>query len=524
MYQIIGIFLLALAVRLIALGNFPVGFHVDEVKVGWNALSILRTLKDDHNMLLPLYYNTFGDFRPTGIFYLSIPALAIFKSSIFAVRFTSALFGALTVFPLFLLSNLIFKKQKNVGLFAGLILALSPWHISVSRATSEVVISGFFVMTAIYFAYTNKQGLLFHSKKLFLGLISILISYFLYHSARILLPIYLLFITFKFNLDKKFVSFAIVLTLVLTLGGASRERFSQVSLFNSENVTYELQQSKENKIVVYTRSLIKEYGRYFSTDFLIGEAAKPYRYLTPGVGLLNYVDLFLLLTGIYLLINKKNWTFIIFLVASPLAAILTYEDSPNLHRSLYMIFFIAIIEGYALSQIKHKKTILFIILASFIYFLSSYFRSGLKLPYQRNLYIDSPTYRNMGNVDLAKKIESYKNEYDLIYITNFPDNLYPWYAFFNDKDPKGFNSESFELESNERRYENIIFTDDKCPSDYVFSLPNIKTNKVLVIDSGQCATDSKIRDGLKARLIEEIKRPDDSVVFAIFSQIPETGR
>ena len=61
---IILIFLLALGLRIYKLGTFPVGFHVDEVKVGWNALSILKTGKDDWGNRLALYYNSFGDFRP----------------------------------------------------------------------------------------------------------------------------------------------------------------------------------------------------------------------------------------------------------------------------------------------------------------------------------------------------------------------------------------------------------------------------------------------------------------------------
>ena len=41
------IFALALFLRIFKLGEFPYGFHVDEVKVAWNALSILKTGRDD---------------------------------------------------------------------------------------------------------------------------------------------------------------------------------------------------------------------------------------------------------------------------------------------------------------------------------------------------------------------------------------------------------------------------------------------------------------------------------------------
>ena len=143
----------------------------------------------------------------------------------------------------------------------------------------------------------------------------------------------------------------------------------------------------------------------------------------------------------------------------------------------------------------------------YAYFL----KSGLHIPYQKNLYIDSPTYRNVGNVELIEVVNKYKNDYKNIYITNFPDNLYPWYAFLNNKNPNEFNSKSLISKSNERRYENIIFTDTKCPSDF------IKESDVLIIDSGECPIDAKIKDGMKGKIIEEVKRPNGQRVYSVFA-------
>ena len=507
---------MALVLRIAWLGDFPVGFHVDEVKVGWNALSILQTLRDDHGNLLPIYYNTFGDYRPTGIFYLSIPLLSLLGNSIFAVRLTSALFGALTVIPIYLLTKALFKEKGNFGFWSAFVLAISPWHIEVSRATSEVAISTFFVIFAIYYFVklieTNKN------KYLYLSIIHTIISYTLYHSARLLIPIYfgaVLLYFFK-QIDKKKILpllFALAITLTLSINSQSRERLKQVSLFNSPNVIFELKQSQEPKVIVYSRNLIKEYGKYFSSDFLIGESAKPYRYLTLGVGLLNYIDLILLVIGTYLIFkNKSVWLIPFLLMLSPTVASLTFEDSPNLHRSFYMIPFIAILEAYAIEKFKFKKIIVSMFTISLVYFLYGYFfKSDLHIPYQKNLYIDSPTYRNIGNIELVEKISSQKSKYQQIYVTNFPDNLYPWYAFLGNLNPKDFNNKSYIENSNERRYENIIFTDTKCPSDYV------KGNNILVIDSAECPTESKIKDGLKANNIESIKRSDGSNVYIMFS-------
>lgn len=153
---LLWIFLLALFLRLYKLAEFPVGLHVDEIKAGWNALSIIETGRDDHGGLLSLYYDSFGDYRPTGIFYITIPSVLLFGRDEFAIRFPSALFGALSVIPIYLITNILTKKKKVVwnfefGHFAAFLMAANLWHIETSRATSEVVISTFFALCSIYY-------------------------------------------------------------------------------------------------------------------------------------------------------------------------------------------------------------------------------------------------------------------------------------------------------------------------------------------------------------------------------------
>src|SRR4030043_303316 len=133
------IFLLALLLRVYKLGTFPIGFHIDEAKVAWNAYSILKTGKDDLGKSFSLYYNTFGDYRPTGIFYVTIPSIIIFGQSEFAVRFPSAFFGALTVISLYFFVAELMKSNKQKvkyslsGMTASFLLAVSPWHIETGR-------------------------------------------------------------------------------------------------------------------------------------------------------------------------------------------------------------------------------------------------------------------------------------------------------------------------------------------------------------------------------------------------------
>ncbi|MCL4360317.1 hypothetical protein M1555_03640 [Patescibacteria group bacterium] len=64
---ILGCIILAgLAVRFFNLAGMPVGLHGDEVSIGYNAYSLLKTGRDQNGNFLPLAIDQFGDWRPAG--------------------------------------------------------------------------------------------------------------------------------------------------------------------------------------------------------------------------------------------------------------------------------------------------------------------------------------------------------------------------------------------------------------------------------------------------------------------------
>lgn len=538
------IFVLALFLRVYKLSSFPFGFHVDEVKVGWEASSILKTGKDDHGNFLSPYYNSIGDYRPTGIFYLTIPSLVLFGRNEFAVRFPSAFFGALTVLPIFYFAFEILNKRKWAYM-ASFLTAISPWHIEVSRATSEVVVSTFFALFALHFLVKLIKSL--DKKYLYFCLISITLSYLLYHAIRFLAPpFFLITIAFYINeikkkIIKKYVficlAFILVFSLALTISPQGRERFNQVSIFKDVDINYEIERIRtenkektlftiifDNKSAIYTRRFLEEYASYFGGSFLIGNGARPYRYTTPGAGLLGYIEVILLAVGLLEAVKgKRNLLPLFLLLIAPLPAAVTTEDAPNLHRAFLMLPFIIILEAYGFEKIadyckKYIKNIraLIIILLTFnlVLFLHMYFsHSLLHKPYIKDLVLDGSSYRNVGAKELALQIEKAKGNYDKIILTNQPDSIYPWYAFFTSKDPKEFNQYEIQSLKGPWQYQNIIFSQFKCPSDDSFTdYPN---ENILVVDSQDCPYESKIRDGLPIKVESVITRPDGGLVYAL---------
>ncbi len=550
------IFVLSLFLRTYKLGSFPVGFHVDEAKVAWNAMSILKTGMDDKGNRLSLYYNSIGDYRPTGIFYVVMPFVLFLGRSIFAVRFASSLFGALTVIPIYLLTNLILKKRPilkyklNIGYIASFLIAISPWHIEASRATSEVAISTFFALFAIYFFIK-----LIEEKKIrfvYLTVGFILLSYLLYHAIRFLAPPFFILVTIYYfkniKRDQHFkivlipIIFVLSLTIFLSSTKEGRQRFNQVSIFNDVDTNYEITRLHsengtsaslatkifDNKYQVYLRHFLMQYGDYFSEDFLIGYSAKPYRYVTPGTGLLMYTEVVLLIIGlISILRSKEKYLPLLLLLFAPLPAALTTEDAPNLHRSFFMIPFLIMIEAigaYTFLKIFNKysknalKITTIILLLNFSMFFYMYFsHAKIHKPFITDYVLDGSSYRDVGTIELAKKLDVLETRYDKIVISNAPDDLYPWYAFFADKDPKDFNSFAITRKDGPWNYKNVVFSQQRCPSDSAFN--DFTDTRLLVIDHWDCAYKSKIKDGLPAKVVDKILRPSGTEVYIFLEKI-----
>ena len=85
MKKIHHLFLLILVIasilRLYQLGHVPVSLDWDEVSLGYNAYSILKTGKDEFGQQLPLILRSFDDYKPALYAYLLIPFIFIFGLS-----------------------------------------------------------------------------------------------------------------------------------------------------------------------------------------------------------------------------------------------------------------------------------------------------------------------------------------------------------------------------------------------------------------------------------------------------------
>ncbi len=123
------ILLVAAALRLPAIGRVPPGLYHDEAYYGLDAVDVLR----GH---LQVYFPANNGREPLFI-YLAAGMVGLLGRSPFALRLTSAFVGMLTVAATAAAGRALFSRR--VGLLAAAILAVTLWHVHLSRVGFRAV-------------------------------------------------------------------------------------------------------------------------------------------------------------------------------------------------------------------------------------------------------------------------------------------------------------------------------------------------------------------------------------------------
>lgn len=538
-----AIFFLATFLRFYQLSSYPVGFHIDEANLGYNGYSLLQTGKDDSGHKFPLYISMFDDNNPTGYHYLTIPTIALFGLSEFAVRFPAALFGSLSVFAFFALVY-AFLLDKRIALFGSFLLAVSPWHIGMSRGSAETLVALFFVMLG--FAGVI-YGIRSHTRLYIVsGTLSLIISFFIYPTPRVFVPLlFLTIILFLFKIlykgSRKVFTYTVGSFLVVALtsfllvfiitGGTGR--FSQVSIFNTpgtklvllEQISEESGLGKHqflarvfhNKIINYTQTFTKNYFEYFSGEFLFISGGYPHLVRIPWMGELYILALPFLLLGVIVLFLKKDvYAKIPFLwiLFAPVVAAMTVDDIPNVRRVLVLLpmFELLVACGffYAYELVKKEWKKIYIIsisilfLCNFAYFLNQYFIQAT---------VHLTWYRNNGFDTMIQYVKEHYEEYDHFIITKDAGGMYPLILFYMKYDPALYQMQGSPRNPDFGGFGKFFFVPHACPSENHDDRFPLK-GKVLYVNRGDCPDSKNIK-------FYDISRQDGTRAFRLHSDTYE---
>ena len=430
---------LAGILRFANLTGVPPALNSDEIAIGYNAYSILKTGKDEYGVRFPLTFRSFDDYKMPVYVYMVAGSMKLFGFGDFAVRFPSALLGTVTVFLTYFLTKELFQK-KNIALLSSFLLAISPWHIHFSRAGYEANVAVFFIVGGVY---------LFLRKSFILSSVLFSLSIWTYLTPRIFVPLLALglaVIYWKELWKKKIeVVLAVLTALVLlfpivkmSLSAEGQMRAMGVSAFaNPDDLKKSVSRLAvdrgvfrifDNRRITYTITFLRGYFAHFDPNFLfLDKSIEKYR--APDMGLLYLFELPLLLVGMYVFVakwSKASGLLFWWILAAPVAAAFTLQ-LPHPVRTLVFLPAFQIIGAVGLARLARWRALLTLIIGiSVIYYLHHYFTF---------LPIENASYWYVGRKEMTQKIVLYENDYDKIIVSNSLDFPYIFYLYYRPVDP-----------------------------------------------------------------------------------------
>lgn len=376
-----GLYLLC---SLFRLESVPPGVNNDEAVIGYDAYSIWTTGRDHWGHMLPIEFQSFGDYKLPVYPYISAPIVGLLGLSVFSVRLTAVLGGLGCVLLTYVLGKKMFSLGVGVG-SAGL-LAVTPYFFGMSRMAVECSLALFFILLGTYLFLITSSA-----KGYFFSAIALGLSLFTYHSSRVLVPfIVLALIIERFHSirvlkaevirnfrKEKVLSFGVVLVVLLTtcligkvfLVGSGGARLTQIGIFKNitilDRANMQLGSCRsyfyaplckvfDNRYVYYFGEYIHNYLSQFSLNFLFLNTDNT-KGMLPSVGYFLISMIPMLCVGVYLFLKEfKNskegkWMLVAWILSAPLGASLAGPGSYS--RSFIIVFPLAIFSGIGLNKI-----------------------------------------------------------------------------------------------------------------------------------------------------------------------------
>ena len=469
LFGLVLILLLAAFLRFFRLGGVPPSLSWDETALGYNAYSVGLTGKDEYGKKWPIsYFASFGDYKPPVYVYLAVLPIKIFGLNEFAVRFPSAFFGTLTVLATYFLvkelfSDLVSQHPKiSVSLIASFLLAISPWHIIVSRQAFEANAATFLIVLGIFLFLKSLKN---SSWLTFVSAICFALSFYTFNSARLFIPLLLCSWAVIFRkelwLRRRDVFGGLVLGVLLLLpliphlvSPQGRLRFKEVNIFSDLGVIIEANRRIEldrntwwarlihNRRLGYLRSFLIHYFDHFKTDFLFFEGDINPKFSTRDTGQLYLIEALFLASGFYCLVKsggKTAWIILSWLLIGLIPAA-TARETPHALRTLVtlptwqIITALGVVKMIGKLKTGRAKIVLYS-LFSILYSLSFFY-------FLHNLFSHWPFEFSQdwqyGYKEVAHYALEHEKEYDEVWVSGVYGRPYIFFLFHQKRHPEFF--------------------------------------------------------------------------------------
>ena len=471
---LLAVLAVGFVLRIVGIANIPPGFNQDEAAFGYNAYSLLLTGRDEWGT--PFYrlpftnLRSFGDYKLPLYAFLAVPSVKILGLNEFAVRLPNAVIGTLAIAAVYYFSKKIFDNLNIDNSFqisnfklkiediASLLLAISPWSVSLSRGAFEANLVTLFFPLAAY---------LFLSRRYTLAALFFALNFYSYHSARFLTPVFvIMLLIFKPPARPNRTVFLILLFLftlpgLFSLTGAGARRAADVGIFSPTDDWQAVSQDRfrsvlsgvpdplsrlfHNKLFYLADVYVRNYLGYFSPQFLFSSGPAESGYgMMPGFGVLSWISLPLLMAFIIYLVKNPGPSILLlaFLLASPLPAALSKGGGYSANRAAVMIPFLMISCAYGFFFLvraagRFRQWISLALLSSAFVFSAFYLESYFFLSPFR---IGTSMFAGMR--ELVDRSVSISREFPVVRVGRSISEPHIFFAFYQALDPRQYQQAS----------------------------------------------------------------------------------
>ncbi|NLG03622.1 MAG: glycosyltransferase family 39 protein [Clostridia bacterium] len=381
------IFAVFLCSRLLLLGKLPMGIHVDEVGMAYDAKSLIENGMDRHHVRMPVYLQNFGGGQSALYAYLTGFIIKVAGFSVRNIRLTAVI----CAIPCFFCSYLILKElfhSRKIALMGPILVTVIPVFMISERWALDCNLFLSFATVAFYFfikAVNDGRKRFYLLAGIFFGITldTYIISYMVLPLFLILASCYLIYVK-KLEI-KKMVLMAIPLCIV----GIPLLLFQLVSMGILPEFTFLFSDFK--RLPGYRGGEISFSNVLANLNVFkkLTISGEPLSYnCLPKYGPLYLFSFPLLIYGItvcikdlYESIKKREYKVtvpvLLFFFAALFMAMIIFEPNINKTNEIYLPFvlFIAIAAERIFSKRKAAGVlILFCYMLAFLSFSNYYFR------------------------------------------------------------------------------------------------------------------------------------------------------
>jgi hypothetical protein len=422
---LIAILVLAAGLRLYKINDIPHGFYWDEAAIAYNAWGLAVWNRDEFGNKLPVSFRSFGDYKAPLLIYILGGIYKFTGLHPEYLRIIVALSGIGVVGLTYLLAAELERQKKlpqNTALISTVFIAVTPWTVNFSRFGLEAMLALFLFLAGALFLEKSTRN----SRYLYLAGILFSLCLYAYHSAKIVVPLFLLAWA-RINRktlwqQKKTLTASLVIAVLLlipqimdTFFGPGFERGKSLIFFSD--------------ITLLPQHILSFLNPQF---WIFGQDSVGLRHSVPGFGVLfKTIFMFLVAGMIMILKHKKNRYLLVWMIIGLLPSILS-NDAPHAIRSLMAlppVIFIASVGYVAIPRLFQKLSLL-ILAVEVVLYLNAYYGAYA---------VNSATAFQYGYKQAILEAEAIADSNDKIIVTDHYGQPYIYTLLYRKLTPEEFS-------------------------------------------------------------------------------------